>query len=86
MHLEGIGGRWRCGGAIRGSVELMKSQGWLYLESAGPYANLSLEAAFPAFVGRVETLMRDAVNEYVTIISTRREGTGDVQPTPPVQN
>jgi Protein of unknown function (DUF4231) len=81
-HFLTSGQRWR---HYRGSVELMKSEGWLYLESAGPYANLSLEAAFPTFVGRVETLMRDEVNEYVTIISTTREGTGD-QPVQPAQN
>ena len=52
----------------------MKSEGWLYLELAGPYANLgSLEAAFPTFVRRVETLMRDEVKEYVTTIVVERE-------------
>lgn len=82
-HFLTSGQRWR---HYRGSVELMKSEGWLYLELAGPYSNLaSLEAAFPIFVGRVETLMRDEVNEYVTIISTTREGTGD-QPAQPVRN
>ena len=47
-HFLTSGQRWR---HYRGSVELMKSEGWLYLELAGPYANLgSLEAAFPTFV------------------------------------
>ena len=54
----------------------MKSEGWLYLELAGPYSNLgSLEAAFPTFVERVETLMRDEVKEYVTTIVVEREPT-----------
>jgi hypothetical protein len=72
-HFLTSGQRWR---HYRGSVELMKSEGWLYLELAGPYSNLgSLEAAFPTFVGRVETLMRDEVNEYVTTIVAEREAT-----------
>jgi len=73
-HFLTSGQRWR---HYRGSVELMKSEGWLYLELAGPYSNLkSLEAAFPTFVGRVETLMRDEVNEYVTTIVAERERSG----------
>jgi hypothetical protein len=72
-HFLTSGQRWR---HYRGSVELMKSEGWLYLELAGPYSNLgSLEAAFPTFVERVETLMRDEVKEYVTTIVVEREPT-----------
>ena len=70
-HFLTNGQKWR---HYRASVELMKSEGWLYLELAGPYANhASLEAAFSTFVGRVETLMRDEVNEYVTTIVAERE-------------
>ena len=75
VHFLTSGQRWR---HYRGSVELMKSEGWLYLELAGPYSALgSLEAAFPTFVGRVETLMRDEVNEYVTTIIAERERPAD---------
>jgi len=75
-HFLSSGQRWR---HYRGSVELMKSEGWLFLQLAGrPYSTFdSLEAAFPAFVERVETLMRSEVREYVT--STIAEQ----QPTPP---
>jgi len=70
-HFLTSGQRWR---HYRGSVELMKSEGWLFLELAGPYSKLgSVEEAFPTFVRRVETLMRDEVNEYVTTIVAERE-------------
>ena len=85
-HFLTSGQRWR---HYRGSVELMKSEGWLYLELAGPYANLgSLEAAFPTFVRRVETLMRDEVKEYVTTIVVEREltTTRDDSGNQPAQN
>jgi hypothetical protein len=70
-HFLGSGERWR---HYRGSVELMKSEGWLYLQLAGSYASYpTLEAAFPDFVERVETLMRSEVREYVTkIIAEQR--------------
>lgn len=65
------GRRWR---HYRGSVELLKSEGWLYLQSAGPYAGaVSLEAALPVFVARVEALMRSEVQEYVTTIVADRQ-------------
>lgn len=70
-HFLSSGERWR---HYRGTVELMKSEGWLYLQLAGPYASHStLEAAFPEFVARVETLMRDEVREYVSTIVAERQ-------------
>jgi hypothetical protein len=70
-HFLGSGQRWR---HYRGSVELMKSEGWLYLQLAGSYASYpTLEAAFPDFVARVEMLMRDEVREYVTTIVAERQ-------------
>lgn len=65
-HFLASGQRWR---HYRGNVELMKSEGWLYLQLAGSYAQYStLDAAFPVFVDRVEALMRGEVSEYVTTI------------------
>jgi Protein of unknown function (DUF4231) len=70
-HFLSSGQRWR---HYRGSVELMKSEGWLYLQLAGPYANHpTLEAAFPDFVTRVEALMRDEVREYVSTIIAEQQ-------------
>jgi hypothetical protein len=70
-HFLGSGQRWR---HYRGSVELMKSEGWLYLQLAGPYASYpTLEAAFPTFVARVEILMRDEVREYVSTIVAEQQ-------------
>jgi hypothetical protein len=50
---------------------------------ADPLTAADDNADFPTFVGRVETLIRDEVNEYVTIISTTREGTAAAPPTQP---
>jgi hypothetical protein len=70
-HFLSSGQRWR---HYRGTAELMKSEGWLYLQLAGSYASYpTLEAAFRDFAGRVETLMRDEVREYVsTIVAEQR--------------
>jgi Protein of unknown function (DUF4231) len=78
-HFLSSGQRWR---HYRGSVELMKSEGWLYLQLAGSYASYpTLEAAFPDFVARVETLMRDEVREYVSTISAERQPSSDAPST-----
>jgi hypothetical protein len=76
-HFLASGQRWR---HYRGSVELMKSEGWLFLHRTGPYSGFdSLETAFPEFVGRVESLMRDEVREYVSTIIAQEQpsATGD---------
>ena len=67
------GHRWR---HYRGTVELMKSEGWLYLGLAGPYAHYArMNDGFPSFVARVETLTRDEVREYVTTVVAERQAT-----------
>ncbi len=67
------GRRWR---HYRGTVELMKSEGWQYLGLAGPYTgHATLNDGFPSFVARVETLMRDEVREYVTMVVAERQAT-----------
>jgi hypothetical protein len=69
-HFLTSGQRWR---HYRGSVEILKSEGWLFLTLAGPYtAQQWHDAAFPTFVWRVERLMRDEVREYVTSIVTEQ--------------
>lgn len=70
-HFLGSGQRWR---HYRGNVELLKSEGWLFLQLTGPYAGRqTLREAFPDFVARVEALMRDEVREYVTTIVAERQ-------------
>jgi hypothetical protein len=65
------GERWR---HYRGGVELMKSEGWLFLQLAGSYASYpTREAAFRDFVARVEMLMRDEVREYVSTVVAERQ-------------
>jgi hypothetical protein len=74
----GSGQRWR---HYRGSVELLKSEGWLYLHLAGPYTgHATLEAAFADFVGRVEAIVRDEVREYVTTIVAREQRSAEPAP------
>jgi hypothetical protein len=81
-HFLASGKRWR---HYRASVEMMKSEGWLYLQMAGPYARHPTHAAaLPDFVDRVEVLMRGEVREYVeTIIAEQPSaaaGTATDQP------
>jgi DNA-binding transcriptional LysR family regulator len=69
-HFLASGHRWR---HYRGSVELMKSEGWLYLRLAGRYSAYESRAtAFQAFVDQVETQMRDEVREYVTTVTAEK--------------
>jgi hypothetical protein len=52
----------------------MKSEGWLFLGLAGPYADhATIKDGFPSFVARVEALMRDEVREYVTTVVAERQ-------------
>ena len=72
-HFLSSGVRWR---HYRGSVEIMKSEGWLYLQLAGPYAqHPTLAAALPDFVDHVETFMRGEVREYVATIIAEQPST-----------
>ena len=81
-HFLNSGDRWR---HYRGTVELMKSEGWVYLGLTGPYADYdTVDDAFPSFVARVESLMRDEVREYVTTVVTESQtATGSDTPKAP---
>ena len=70
-HFLNCGHRWR---HYRGSAELLKSEGWMYLGLTNGYAkHADLESGLRDFVANVERIMRDEVREYVTTIVADRK-------------
>ena len=67
-----FGYRWR---NYRSTAERLKTEGWLYLELAGPYAGVdgSHKDAYPAFVSRVEELIQKDVDLYITEVATEKQ-------------
>jgi hypothetical protein len=67
-----FGHRWR---NYRSTAERLKTEGWLYLELAGPYAVVdgSHKDAYPTFVSRVEELIQKDVDVYMTEVATEKQ-------------
>jgi hypothetical protein len=65
-----FGQRWR---NYRGTVERLKMEGWLYLQSAGPYAGASHGESYGAFAARVEELIQSDVDVYLTEVAAERQ-------------
>jgi Protein of unknown function (DUF4231) len=67
-----FGTRWR---NYRSSAERLKTEGWLYLELAGPYAAVdsSYRDAYHIFVSRVEELIQKDVDVYITEVATEKQ-------------
>jgi Protein of unknown function (DUF4231) len=67
-----FGQRWR---NYRSTAERLKTEGWLYLELAGPYAAVdgSHKDAYRTFVSRVEELIQKDVEVYVTEVATEKQ-------------
>ena len=67
-----FGDRWR---NYRRTAELLKSEGWLYLQLSGPYGvnGATHAAAYPAFAVRVEELLHADVDTYLTKIVVERD-------------
>ncbi|MEW5871232.1 MAG: DUF4231 domain-containing protein [Chloroflexota bacterium] len=62
------GERWR---NYRRTAEELKMEGWLFIQLAGRYGRkkyLTHEDAFPDFAGRVEDIIRQELNIYITQI------------------
>jgi uncharacterized protein DUF4231 len=59
-----FGARWR---HYRGTVERLKSEGWIYAELSGPYnrPDATHESAFQDFVGRVEQALGQETEAYI---------------------
>ena len=66
------GDRWR---NYRRTAERMKTEGWLYIQLSGPYAEdgVSHSSAYPAFALRVEELIQSDVDTYLTQIAVEKE-------------
>ena len=62
-------------------MEALKSQGWQFFELAGAYSRYDTHAdAFPRFAARIETLLEQDVERYVTQVAKEKEpdkGEGD---------
>jgi hypothetical protein len=64
-----LGERWR---HYRTIAELLKSEGWLFAQRAGPYKDATAREAVRPFTERIEALIRDEVRQYVTTVVTDR--------------
>jgi hypothetical protein len=67
-----FGQRWR---NYRSTAERLKTEGWLFLQLAGPYASASGShaGAYPVFAGRVEELIQKDVDVYIAEVATERK-------------
>jgi Protein of unknown function (DUF4231) len=67
-----FGQRWR---NYRSTAERLKTEGWLFLELAGPYAVVdgSHNDAYRTFVSRVEELIQKDVDVYVKEVATEKQ-------------
>jgi hypothetical protein len=65
-----FGLRWR---NYRGTVERLKMEGWLYLQTTGPYAGTAPSESYGVFAARVEELIRSDVDVYLTEVAIERK-------------
>ncbi len=66
-----FGQRWR---SYRGTLERLKTEGWLFLEQAGPYAGSSSHSeTYAAFAARVEELIKTDVDVYLTEVAVEKQ-------------
>jgi hypothetical protein len=67
------GERWR---HYRRTVELLKAEGWRFLQLGGGYADFAGHAeAYPVFAGRVEEIIGSNVETFVTELARERKET-----------
>jgi hypothetical protein len=67
-----FGQRWR---NYRSTAERLKTEGWLYLQLAGPYATIdgSHADAYRTFASRVEELIQKDVTVYISEVATEKQ-------------
>ncbi len=67
-----FGQRWR---NYRSTAERLKTERWLYLQLAGPYATVdgSDADAYRTFASRVEELVQKDVTVYITEVATEKQ-------------
>jgi hypothetical protein len=74
-----FGERWR---HYRRTVEGLKLEGWQFFQLSGPYSDYKDHAeAYRTFAGRVEGLMQQEVEVYITQVARERETTKDKRQT-----
>ena len=68
-----FGQRWR---NYRSTAERLKTEGWLFLQLAGPYATATGSHAdvYPTFANRVEELIQKDVDVYITEVTAEKKG------------
>ena len=65
-----FGERWR---NYRRTAELLKSEGWLYLQQSGRYDDgRTHDDAYPLFAARVEQLIQSDVDTYLTKVAVEQ--------------
>jgi hypothetical protein len=74
-----FGERWR---SYRRTAEMLKTEGWLYLQLSGPYARdgTTHADAYPEFALRVEELIQSDVDHFLTEVAVEREKKRDEKP------
>ena len=82
VAIEGFfryGERWR---NYRRSCEVLKSEGWSFFQLTGPYGRYKTHAdAYERFAGRVETIIQEDVQTYITeIVADRNPQAGETTP------
>jgi hypothetical protein len=65
-----FGMRWR---NYRGTVERLKMEGWLYLQTAGPYTGTPPSESYAVFAARVEELIKSDVDVYLTEVAIEKK-------------
>ncbi len=66
-----FGGHWR---HYQRTVELLKIQAWQFFQLSGPYQQFADHgAAYPAFAGKVEEIMQNEIDVYVTEVVTEKK-------------
>jgi hypothetical protein len=79
-----FGERWR---HYRRTVELLKIEGWQFLQLGGPYrSEKSHLEVYPAFAARVEEILQQEVEVYITQVVRERERKGDDKKPEPTVN
>jgi Protein of unknown function (DUF4231) len=72
-----FGQRWR---NYRGTVERLKMEGWLYLQTAGPYTGTAPKESYGIFAARVEELIKSDVDVYLTEVAIERKSQEEAPP------
>ena len=72
------GERWR---HYRRTAELLKTEGWQFLQLTGHYRNHGAHAlAYPLFASRVEDILQQDVDVYVTTVAAERADRPPAEP------